>query len=75
LKTENPAAIALMAKMGVEPKDRAKARAACIRLLVGLDLPEKKLQPIMRFKQVWWTEAAMQDQALKAFDQSVKEFN
>jgi predicted peptidase len=26
-------------------------------------------------KQVWWTEAAMQDQALKAFDQSVKEFN
>ncbi len=49
LKTENPAAIALMAKMGVEPKDRAKVRAACIRLLVGLDLPEKKLQPIMRF--------------------------
>lgn len=49
LKTENPAAIALMAKMGVKPKDRAKVRAACLRLLVGLDLPEKKWQPISRF--------------------------
>ncbi|MCG3159178.1 MAG: hypothetical protein JMDDDDMK_00164 [Acidobacteria bacterium] len=26
-------------------------------------------------KGVWWTEAAMQEQALKAFEQSVKEFN
>jgi hypothetical protein len=49
LKTDNPVAVALMAKMGVKPRDRAKVRAACIRLLVGLDLPEKKLQPIMRF--------------------------
>ncbi len=49
LETDNPVAVALMAKMGVELKDRAKVRAACIRSLVGLDLPEKKRQPIMRF--------------------------
>ncbi|MGH9844873.1 MAG: DUF4351 domain-containing protein [Blastocatellia bacterium] len=53
LKTENPAAIALMAKMGVKPKDRAKVRAACLRLLVGLDLPEKKWQPISRFMDAY----------------------
>jgi Domain of unknown function (DUF4351) len=49
LKTENAAAIALMAKMGVEPADRPRVRAACLRLLVGLELPEKKWKAISRF--------------------------
>lgn len=49
LKTDNPAAIALMAKMNVEPKEFPTVKAACLRLLSGQKLPERKLRPIRRF--------------------------
>ena len=49
LQTDNVAAIALMAKMDVKPKDYAKVRAACIGLLVRRDLPERQRRPISRF--------------------------
>jgi hypothetical protein len=49
LKYDNPAACALMAKMGVAKKDYPKVRAACLRMLVRLKLPERKRWPIMRF--------------------------
>ncbi len=49
LQTDNPAAIALMAKMGVEPKDRPKVRAACIGLLIRHKLPERQRHSIVRF--------------------------
>jgi hypothetical protein len=41
LKRDNPAASALMAKMGVRPEDRPKVRAACLGMIVRLKLLEK----------------------------------
>lgn len=49
LQSDNPAAIALMAKMNVEPKELPTVKAACLRLLSGQKLPERKLRPIRRF--------------------------
>ncbi|MDX2044110.1 MAG: DUF4351 domain-containing protein [Acidobacteriota bacterium] len=49
LKSNNPVAIALMAKMNVEPKEFPTVKAACLRLLSGQKLPERKLRPIRRF--------------------------
>ena len=71
LKSENPVAIALMAKMGVEPKDRAKVRAACIRILIGLDLPEKKRQPIMRFIDAYLPLTPTQQEE---FNEEIRQF-
>ena len=47
--SNNPAAIALMAKMGVEPQDRPKLRADCIVRLLRQRLPDKRKDPLMRF--------------------------
>lgn len=49
LQSDNPVAIALMAKMNVEPKEFPTVKAACLRLLSGQKLPEQKLRPIRRF--------------------------
>ena len=64
--SDNPAAIALMAKMGVAPKDRPKVRAACMRLLIRHPVSEKRLRPIVRFIDAY---LPLQTQAeLTAFD-------
>jgi hypothetical protein len=49
LNSDNPAAIALMAKMGVKPSERPKVRAACMRMLIRHPVSAKRLQPMMRF--------------------------
>ncbi|NOT61429.1 MAG: DUF4351 domain-containing protein [Acidobacteria bacterium] len=49
LNSDNPAAMALMAKMDVAPADRPKVRATCMRLLIRHPMSAKRLQPIMRF--------------------------
>ena len=49
LQRDNPAASALMAKMGVEPQERPKVRAACLRMLARLRLPEKQRWPLWNF--------------------------
>ena len=38
LSRPNPVAAALMAKMRIEPSDRPRVKAACLRMLVGLGL-------------------------------------
>jgi hypothetical protein len=48
-RRDNAAASALMAKMGVKPHERPKVRAACMRMLARLELPEKKRNEILRF--------------------------
>ena len=45
----NPVAAALMAKMSIEKKDRPKAKAECLRLLVTLKLDPAKSQLISQF--------------------------
>ncbi len=49
LKQKNPVAAALMAKMRIEPKDRAKVKAECLRLMVSLKLNPAKMQLISGF--------------------------
>ncbi len=71
LKRDNPAASALMAKMGVKPEDRPKVRAACLGMIVRLNLPEKKWRLIMRFIDAYLPLSAAQKEE---FDQEVKRF-
>ena len=71
LKRDNPAASALMAKMGVKPEDRPKVRAACLGMIVRLKLPEKKRRPIMRFIDAYLPLSAAQKEEFK---QEMKEF-
>lgn len=46
---DNLAASALMAKMGVEPHERPKVRAACLKTLARIRPKGRKLQSVMRF--------------------------
>jgi len=71
LKRDNPAASALMAKMGVKPEDRPKVRAACLGMIVRLKLPEKKRRPIMRFIDAYLPLSAEQKEEFK---QEIKGF-
>jgi flagellar biosynthesis/type III secretory pathway protein FliH len=45
----NPVAAALMAKMKIAPRDRAKVKAQCLRLLVTLRLDAARMQLISGF--------------------------
>jgi len=49
LKRKNPVAAALMAKMRIEPQERAKVKAECLRLMVSLKLNPAKMQLISGF--------------------------
>lgn len=71
LKRDNPAASALMAKMGVKPEERAKVRAACLGMLVRLKLPERKRRPILRFIDAYLPLSVAQE---TEFEQEVKRF-
>ncbi|MGH9839439.1 MAG: Rpn family recombination-promoting nuclease/putative transposase [Blastocatellia bacterium] len=71
LKRDNPAASALMAKMGVRPEDRPKVRAACLGMIVRLKLPEKKRRPILRFIDAYLPLSAAQKEEFK---QEIKRF-
>jgi hypothetical protein len=72
LKRDNAAASALMAKMGVEPKDRPKVRAACIGMLVRLKLPWKKWHPVMRFIDAYLPPAPAQEHEVRTGDQTIQ---
>ncbi|MFM7405546.1 MAG: Rpn family recombination-promoting nuclease/putative transposase [Cuspidothrix sp.] len=49
LTRQNPVASALMSKMNIEPEDRPKVKAECLRLLVTLKLNPVKMQLISGF--------------------------
>ena len=49
LENKNPVAAALMAKMKIEPKDRPKVKAECLRMLVTLQLDPARQQLISGF--------------------------
>lgn len=49
LTQKNPVAAALMAKMKIEPEDRPKVKAQCLRLMVSLKLDPAKMQLISGF--------------------------
>lgn len=49
LRQENPIAAALMAKMQIQPQDRAKVKLECLRLLATLHLDAARMQLISGF--------------------------
>jgi len=49
LERENPVASALMAKMRIEPSERAQVKAECLRLLATLKLNSQKMELISGF--------------------------
>ncbi|GCA95820.1 putative cytoplasmic protein [Microcystis aeruginosa 11-30S32] len=49
LNQPNPVASALMAKMNIAEKERAKVKAECLRLLITLKLNPAKMQLISGF--------------------------
>ena len=49
LSSQNPVAAALMAKMKIQPEDRPKVKAECLRLLATLRLNSAKMQFISGF--------------------------
>jgi hypothetical protein len=49
LQQQNPVAAALMAKMKIQPKERAKVKAQCLRLLATLRLDPARMQLISGF--------------------------
>jgi Putative transposase, YhgA-like len=48
-KTPNPVAAALMAQMNIAPKDRARVKLQCLRLLVTLKLDKARMRLISGF--------------------------
>ena len=64
LQHDNPAACALMAKMGVAPQDYPKVRAACLGMLIRLRLPPKQRQPLLRFIDAYLPLTPAQEQEL-----------
>ena len=49
LRRDNPAASALMTKMGVKPEERSKVMLACLRMIARLNPTPQKLRAIMPF--------------------------
>ena len=51
LARPNPAAAALMSRMGMESEERPLVKAACWRMLAGLGLEERQMRVVARFVQ------------------------
>src|SRR5581483_2807133 len=57
---------------GVKPEERPKVRAACLRMLIRLKLPEQKRRPILRFIDAYLPLSAPQQEE---FEQEVQSFH
>ncbi len=62
LQRDNPAACALMAKMGVAPHDFTKVRSACVRMIGRLPMKRDKFQVIMEFIDAYLPLTPAQEQ-------------
>ncbi|MFQ3682755.1 hypothetical protein [Roseiflexus sp.] len=66
LTTTNPAAIALMARMRIDPADRWRVKAACLRLLAGAPLTGVQRRLIGQFVDVYLPLNPAEEAALAA---------
>ncbi len=66
LTTTNPAAIALMARMRIDPADRWRVKAACLRLLAGAPLTGVQRRLIGQFVDVYLPLGLEEEAALAA---------
>ena len=53
LETENPVAAVLMTRMAIAKADRPRVKAACLRNLVRLRLPEEQLRLLAEFPETY----------------------
>ncbi|GCL60185.1 DUF4351 domain-containing protein [Microcystis aeruginosa] len=77
LNQPNPVASALMAKMNIAEKERAKVKAECLRLLITLSLNPAKMQLISGFIDTYLNlnpaEEIQFQQEISTFSQPVQE--
>jgi hypothetical protein len=77
LNQPNPVASALMAKMNIAEKERAKVKAECLRLLITLKLNPAKMQLISGFIDTYLNlnpvEEIQFQQEISTFSQPVQE--
>jgi hypothetical protein len=66
LQTENPVAMALMARMRIAPRDRWRVKAASLRLLAGAALTATQRQLLSQFIDLYLPLRAAEEQALQA---------
>jgi Domain of unknown function (DUF4351)/Putative transposase, YhgA-like len=66
LNRPNPVAAALMSKMRIAPKDRAKVKAECLRLLVTLKLDPAKNRLISKFVDTYLRLNRQEEQVFQA---------
>ncbi|MBF2050717.1 MAG: DUF4351 domain-containing protein [Elainella sp. C42_A2020_010] len=66
LQQRNPIAAALMAKMKIQPKDRPKVKAECLRLLATLQLNPARMQIISGFVDTYLRLNAQEEQVFQA---------
>jgi len=66
LMQQNPVAAALMAKMRIEPKDRPKVKAECLRLLATLKLDPARTQLISGFVDTYLRLNAQEKRVFEA---------
>jgi hypothetical protein len=72
LEKPNPVAAALMAKMNMDKKERAKVKAECLRLLVTLKLDSARMQLISGFVDTYLN---LNKQEEEQFQEKITEFN
>jgi hypothetical protein len=72
LSRENPVAAALMSKMQMGKKERAKVKAECLRLLVTLKLDRARMQLISGFVDTYLTLSTEEE---IQFQEEISEFN
>jgi predicted transposase/invertase (TIGR01784 family) len=66
LDRSNPVAAALMSKMRIEPKERAKVKAECLRLLVTLKLDPARTRLIAKFVDTYLRLDIQEEQTFQA---------
>lgn len=66
LSQQNPVAAALMAKMRIEPSDRPKVKAECLRLLTTLQLDPARIQLISGFVDTYLRLNQQEEQVFEA---------
>jgi len=72
IRQENPVAVALMAKMQIQPEERAQVKAECLRLLVTLKLNPAKMKLISGFVDSYLRLSSEEEKRFQGYIQAFK---
>ena len=67
LRQENPVAAALMAKMQIQPEERAQVKAECLRLLATLKLNPAKMKLISGFVDSYLRLSSQEEEIFQSY--------